>query len=508
MIPQTCWRLNGKLSFQDLSASLPKNYILHVAETAPKNVILLDDFDWSIFHSGWLLIREGKDKIQLSEANDNQLSASLTNTENRFWWQLPTGELADKLKELVPIRAFVEKYSCQLKTDHLTILNADDKIVVRIELYTIIGTGNQGYYFIKSLPLRGYHKEFLQIKKSLESFTSAELPDTNLRSLLLQTDLKINPPGKKITFQLRGIEPAEVAVSKMAVKMIQLARHQEQGIIDDIDTEFIHQYRVNIRKTRSLISLFKKSFSAQRYLFYKTELKALGGQSNNLRDLDVFLLDQNYYLSMLPEELWPGLVQIFNKIEKRRTIALRGVVNSLTSETYLEQISRLLLTLQQAPELVTKQSRLEIKALARKKILAQYQQIYTDGLSITDKTPDQLIHDLRIECKKLRYLLEFFAELFPAKQIKKLIKLLKVLQDNLGRFNDFSVQRNFLLQLAQKKISAEELASIHGLAAVLFNKQNHERNLVTANIAIFLDKPVDTQFRRLLNTDFKRDYKV
>ncbi|MEA3545201.1 MAG: CHAD domain-containing protein, partial [Thermodesulfobacteriota bacterium] len=288
-----------------------------------------------------------------------------------------------------------------------------------------------------------------------------------------------------------------------------LARHQEQGIIDDIDTEFVHQYRINIRKTRSLINLFKKSFSQNRYQLYKTELKSLGSQSNILRDLDVFLLDHDYYRSMLPENLWPGLAQFFKRIKQRRTAALKKTVIFLTGEAYLEQISHLLLTLQQPPELVAKQAGMEIKPLASKKILEQYQRICTDGIAITTDTPDQPVHDLRIECKKLRYLLELFAELYSANQVKKLIKRLKILQDNLGRFNDFSVQRDFLLQLAQgKNISVEQLASINGLTAVLFNKQIHERNLVMDNIATFIDKPVGDQLKRLLKTDSKKDSEV
>jgi CHAD domain-containing protein len=55
-----------------------------------------------------------------------------------------------------------------------------------------------------------------------------------------------------------------------------------------------------------------------------------------------------------------------------------------------------------------------------------------------------VLHDLRIDCKKLRYLLEFFVSLFPAEEMKQLIKQLKGLQENLGDFNDLSVQQEFL----------------------------------------------------------------
>jgi len=58
------------------------------------------------------------------------------------------------------------------------------------------------------------------------------------------------------------------------------------------------------------------------------------------------------------------------------------------------------------------------------------------------------MHALRIECKKLRYLIEFFAGLFPANEIALLSRYLKKLQDNLGEFNDLCIQQEYLLSLA------------------------------------------------------------
>lgn len=509
MTQQTCRRLSHVSSYQDLSKTLPEKLTLHLIDKVQNDLTVLDDFDWDIFQSGYLLIREGTGKLQLWGPDDNQLTVRLTNTEHRFYWQLPPGALTKKLEELISVRAFVAKHSFRLHIDHLAILNTDDKIVVRIDLYSLISTDNQAVNFIKIQPLRGYHNEFRQVRKSLASLDSEELPDLSLRRLLLQTSVDINPPGKKVFFDLQANEPAEEAVSRMAVEMIQRARRQEQGMIDDVDTEFVHQYRVNIRKTRSLVSLFKKSLSKERYQLYKTELKALGSLSNNLRDLDVFLLDQDLYRNMLPDNLWVGLTQIYTRMKRRRTAALKKVVHSLSGDAYLEQISHLMLTLQQPPELTAKQSEVGIKTLASKKILAQYQRICTDGRAIATDTPDQAIHDLRVECKKLRYLLELFAELFPAEPIKQLVKSLKSLQDNLGRFNDFSVQREFLFHLGQdKNISAEQLASINGLMAVLFNKQVYERTLVVDNISKFIDEPVKNRFKRLLNTDLDKDSNV
>ena len=54
-------------------------------------------------------------------------------------------------------------------------------------------------------------------------------------------------------------------------------------------------------------------------------------------------------------------------------------------------------------------------ALARKFMLKRFKTVLKRGKAINDDTPDEALHDLRIDCKKLRYLLEFFASLFSQK---------------------------------------------------------------------------------------------
>ena len=67
-----------------------------------------------------------------------------------------------------------------------------------------------------------------------------------------------------------------------------------------------------------------------------------------------------------------------------------------------------------------------------------------DGSAIDDDSPAEDLHDLRKKGKELRYLLEFFAALFPADTVKPMVKTLKALQDTLGRFQDREVQAHVL----------------------------------------------------------------
>ena len=81
---------------------------------------------------------------------------------------------------------------------------------------------------------------------------------------------------------------------------------------------------------------------------------------------------------------------------------------------------------------------------ARKIIWKRNCKVLEFGKNILLSPSDALMHQLRIEGKKLRYLLEFFSSLFADEKIQLLIKKHKQLQDNLGEFNDLVVQQNTL----------------------------------------------------------------
>ena len=136
-------------------------------------------------------------------------------------------------------------------------------------------------------------------------------------------------------------------------------------------------------------------------------------------------------------------------------------------------------------------------------IWARYTKICKIARKIDDRTPDDTVHDLRIRMKKLRYLMEFFEPLYPAKDFKTVLRPLKRLQDTLGLFNDYSVQQLALHDLAEHHAprgKAADLAlarSIGALIAVLYQEQRAERGRVAARFAEFDSALMQRTFRRL-----------
>jgi CHAD domain-containing protein len=102
------------------------------------------------------------------------------------------------------------------------------------------------------------------------------------------------------------------------------------------------------------------------------------------------------------------------------------------------------------------------------------------------------LHDLRKRGKELRYLLEFFAGLFPAAAVEPIIKALKSLQSTLGRFQDHEIQAELLCSLGDEIATAPNgpatLMAMGVLVERLQAQQAEARAEFAQRFAPFADK--------------------
>ena len=249
-----------------------------------------------------------------------------------------------------------------------------------------------------------------------------------------------------------GFEPdmrADSAVRTILAFLLGIVRQNRSGILHDIDTEFLHDSRVAVRRARSLLGQLPKVLPARLTKKLRKELSFLGSLTNHLRDLDVLLLQQADYLAALPPELRPDMEPLFLAVRHKRSAAQHRLVEALNTRQYEAILERW-----ESAATDTKaqgaQAAHKLAKLVRKSIRRQCQRVLTcippDALK--DSTPEQL-HRLRIACKKLRYLFEFFASAFPEEMTAEPIRRLRTLQDVLGQLNDLAVQQHMLRNLAR-----------------------------------------------------------
>jgi CHAD domain-containing protein len=143
--------------------------------------------------------------------------------------------------------------------------------------------------------------------------------------------------------------------------------------------------------------------------------------------------------------------------------------------------------------------------VASKRIWRIYRRAIREGDAISTESPADDLHELRKTCKKLRYLMEFFQSMYPASEIRSLIKALKTLQDNLGNFQDFEVQvstlKSFSHQMvAEGTVPPDTLLAMGMLIDGLERRQHLAREEFSGRYAGFSRQHNQNRFRKLFAT--------
>jgi CHAD domain-containing protein len=281
-------------------------------------------------------------------------------------------------------------------------------------------------------------------------------------------------------------------------------RSNEAGVDKDIDTEFLHDFRVAVRRQRSALTIFAGVFAPDPIDGFKREFAALGRLTGPLRDLDVYLLDEDRFRGLVPTALQAGLDGLFDDLRAQRRQALAEVRTALHAPAY-RQLTTAWDTFLADPQPGPAAAQ-PVLDLARVRLRRRHDRVLRRGRAIRARTPASALHRLRIECKKLRYLLEFFAALFAAEDVEALVSRLKGLQDNLGEFNDLSVQQDRLrTALAglppRRQSSLAEAAALGGLVAALHARQQEVRREFAVAFDAFAGGEVAQRFAKLMGDD-------
>lgn len=484
------------------------NFVLEAPHK--KKEEFLDTFDRRLHSANRVLVKEGG-SYYLKELTQGHVVASLEdvhNIEPKFWWDFPKCDLRKEIKPLSDIRALLSLAKIERSIATLRLLNEDKKTILFLyvkDLKIIEPDNAKPTVVVQLKPVRGYEDEAIRFKKYIKSL-DLKASEGDFISAAGSFDGK-HPLNysSKINVHLKPEMKSQEAAKLIFHNLLDTMKINEFGIIEDIDTEFLHDFRVAVRRTRSGLSQIKAVFSAEDTDIFKEKFSVIGKATNELRDLDVYLLTEDSYKEMLPEDLRPGLNPLFSSLAQQREKTKKECTDFLGSETYKESIKTwedFLKNKQNKPEHAVNCER-SIIDLARERIWKKYLKVIKIGSKITKTTPDPELHVLRIECKKLKYLLEFFASLFPEDDMKAIIKHLKCLQNNLGNFNDLYVQQQSLKKfLSNTDIGYDQskqktLAAAGGLVAVLYQQQTAVRKKFKENFDDFSGKETTSLFTKL-----------
>lgn len=448
---------------------------------------VLDDFDRSLGRTGRVLIA-GPGRLELVTAGG---LLSQPADAARFVPALAEGPVKQALADLSPLRRLLPQAGGRVQTAMLALLDDEGKTRARAALRFLRDGVGEDIALVQPRGLRGYGEALALLRDQLLAHGGTVADGRLLRRHLLA------PEGETYTAKPEiGIEPEDTAfdvASDIILAHLPVMRANEPGIIADLDTEFLHDYRVALRKIRSVLSLFKGVYGQGQTADLKARFSALMAPTGRLRDLDVYLIDRPALAALVPAPLQPGLQRMFALFEAERGVVQARLARELGAKSHHKEMTALF-KLFNGRRLLRHGPAADRPAqdLARQLIWKRYRQITRSGANLTEATPDAAVHALRIHCKKLRYLLEFFAPAFPDPRFGAALRPLKRLQDSLGQFNDCSVQqdslRAFVAGLDAAVPDRLDIAqSVGALIAALHSRQLAERSRIAAGFAGFND---------------------
>jgi CHAD domain-containing protein len=494
----------------------------------------LDTFDWRLHKAGLSLEyvpRRGGSELRLSGpatgagagADPGKAATQLVTgwqaSRPQLLGPLAGGPVGARVASLVAPRALIPVVATSTVTAVYRLLNEDSKTVARLLIdRPSVGSGQQAQPLPPRLTIaevRGYLGQARRATRLV-----AAVPGVEPASTLLVTDaLRAvgRRPGdysNKVDAAINAGMPAGAAAAAILLRLLDTIEANVDGTLKDIDTEFLHDLRVSVRRSRSALKLFGDALglAGEEVAFFAAEFKWVGDLTTPTRDLDVHLLDFEETARALaaakPDDLEPFRAYL----EQRRRKEFRALVRGLRSARFTgltrEWRSRLNAIQQdnEVPARVSRGRSGQVQGaaggtaglLAAERTRVAFAKVARRGAAITPDTPAESLHDLRKRCKELRYALEFFAPLYDAAGYAKVVGDLKRLQDCLGEFQDTEVQIGEIRVLAAAMLEAREAPAVTLLAmgevtAGLAARQRAARADFERRFAAFAD--VDGQRR-------------
>lgn len=451
-----------------------------------------DSFDWRLFRKG-LVFEYARAKHEshwlLKALQNGQLLASSACQESpALVKDFPPGKLRGQLESVLEMRALLAVCTIDYEAYSISLLNKDEKTVLRLKLesYDLFNTR------LSLLPIKGYDKaleNFCELAEKNFALTPGYRPV--MLDIIEQQGRKPKDYSSKLTLQLVPDMRADIASKYLYSSLLNTVKVNEQGVIADLDSEFLHDFRVAVRRTRAGLNQLKGVLPEDVSTHYGEFFAWLGQITGPTRDLDMYLVNFENYKRSLPVTIRNDLEPLYTFIADKKQKAHAELAKKLKSPHYLSTLLAWEVFLKEpaAKNPSEPNARLTIKELADHRIWKVYNAVLKEAGKIHGESSAVSLHSLRKTCKKLRYLMEFFQSLYPEQPMRELLKNLKDFQDILGSFQDCEVQeltlKHFSEEMMEARIQANTFLAMGVLIQVIDSQKTKARQAFAEKFAEF-----------------------
>jgi len=449
-----------------IAAALEPRFTV-VAETSRgARQVWLDTFDGRL-HAAGLILRQvaGAGSGELVLSTSAGAAVAREPLQATRWPGLldviPAGPLRDRLAPVVEMRALLPLARAEGTLTGLRVLNRQHKTVAHITV--------DAASLVRPVPgalptrlviaaVRGYQTAADRAGRLLsaaDGFAPSRHPV--LESVLEMTGQRPGGAADIGEITLSPSMPAQAALADVLLRLAETITANVGFVMGDVDTEFLHDLRVAVRRTRSALKLAGDALPGGMAARFAPEFKWLGDLTTPTRDLDVYLTGFDQMAAGLSAASPADLEPFRAHLAARRRTERRRLVRGLRSARFTGLMTEWRSALEAAagqpagPEP-------DIGSLAADRIARAYRRVVKLGSALTragagDGPSGTDLHSLRKRCKELRYLLEFFGSLYDPAAYRRAVKKLKGLQDCLGEFQDGEVQREAIRGFAVQMVA-------------------------------------------------------
>jgi len=241
---------------------------------------------------------------------------------------------------------------------------------------------------------------------------------------------------------VRSKSPAASAPRKRPILSTVIARHrkalleQMAGAIKDQAPERIHKVRVGTRRLQTALDLVPNQGLKRTIRSLKSRLRGLRREVSGARDYDVFLSVLDQAGAEASDEEREKLSPLRELLAKRR----EGLANRARKALEVFEMAPIRLPIAGA----------QVRTRASKRLAARTRVFLKRTEEVTDWSDVRAIHQIRIQAKRLRYLLETLAELGYGDS-KAAISWLREAQGRIGEWHDLQALEQEVIRLVRKK---------------------------------------------------------
>ena len=422
-----------------------------------------------------------------------------------FVWDVPHGPLHQGLAPIVGVRRLLAQADAEAHGSQLDVLDDRRKTVARVRIQSGRVRRPASRRSWDPLPtivtltgLRGYEDAYRRLVPVIESRPGITSCPEGLLGVILDRAGATGISTRSLSLDLAPAIRADSGTRQIHRMLLEVLTANEPGVRADLDTEFLHDFRVALRRMRSLLGQLKHVFSPPVVEHFAEELSWMARLTGPARDLDVLMLA----IRANPGGIGAGEAgQLMVFLERLRQKTRRPLLEAMDSRRYRRLIAdwRAFLDRPPSEEFGAPNASAPLSDVVARRAWRLNRRLADGARTIDRRSSAQELHDIRITAKKLRYLVDITPAFYDRRDLDHVVGALKKLQAVLGDFNDARVQE--LQLVTYRRLLAGDappgaLRTLGRLADDRRRRQAQLRSEVAEKLARFCGRTTQSACRR------------